>query len=280
MARDKVDIANGALGRIGETQFIESFDDNRPAAELAGIHYDNIVREALSMYPWGFALRERKLASIGTQSVTGTGDDLQVRFDIVNPFVDSDQITVTIDDVEQTAGTDYDIVAEQDGEPAHVLFGTAPSAGEVIEITVTLSRVGWGYLFSLPADFLTVVGLVYSDAPFESLSVGARIPYDVVSNDAADGLLFCCNEDCDEGDGFTALRYIANVQHVPAWPAIFASAVMYRLAAEYAAAIRKEPKLATEMMQLYYATLDQAAAIDQNNQLQAEPDSPSIAARG
>ncbi|GAB7024701.1 phage connector family protein [Salidesulfovibrio brasiliensis] len=52
---DKPTICNRALAAIGVTDRISSIDEGTPEADLCKLHYDEVLREVLRVYPWNFA---------------------------------------------------------------------------------------------------------------------------------------------------------------------------------------------------------------------------------
>ena len=58
----KIDIANMALRRIGETG-IESFDEQSDNAKVLGDFYDNDRKAVLREYPWSFAVKTQELTA-------------------------------------------------------------------------------------------------------------------------------------------------------------------------------------------------------------------------
>lgn len=59
-----VDIINLALGNLSTGTKVQSLQDASPELEQAQLHYEVALEATLSDHPWGFAMRERRLAQI------------------------------------------------------------------------------------------------------------------------------------------------------------------------------------------------------------------------
>lgn len=282
----KVDVWNRALDRIGVTDVLESEDEDRVEAAVCRRHYDDILREVLAASVWRWALRQMPLTEIGEQTYTYDGaatDGVETDFSIPFDFLSSDQVEVVLigsDDSETVleAGDDYtfpDVV-----EPArqHITLTVAPAANEELRITVTTTRVGWEHLYSLPADCVTPVAILYLDQRLSLLPEDSRVEFTVEPADSGTSAILCCDLESDDID---ALQYVAYLDHVPLWPPKFLDAVAWRLSVELAFALPKDEAKAERNMQRYLKALDAASALAFNAGHDGpEPATPSRAARG
>lgn len=279
----KVDVWNRALGRIGESLRLEDENDDRPAAETCARHYDDILREVFEARPWPWAMRQTVLTDISEQIDSHAGTGAQLEFGISAPFLSTSQVTVEVIDsggtaTEQEAGTDYS-VTQADPEQAieaSLAMVVAPAVGETLRITVTTERVGWTNLYALPADCVTPVAILSQGVRLDLLQEKSKEEHDKLINDGGTGYMLACNVDEVE-----AFEYVTLITSVGTWPAMFLDAVVWRLAAELALEIKKEPQLAAQMMQAYMASQATAFAMSSNaRQNTQKPTSPIVAARG
>jgi hypothetical protein len=280
----KVDIWNRALDRVGETQGVESEDEDSPAAGVCRNHYDDIIRELLETRDWPWALRQMPLTQISDQVVTHAGDDSRTVFDI--PYAFRDPATLEVIEIQTDASevtlvavTDYTLTLAQEGSNAYITTATAPATGESIQMTVTVARVGWEYVYALPADFVKAIGLLYTDTRFTKVSHDARLEFQIMPNENSDAMILCCDVDNADFDG---LEYVAMIDYIPLLPRHFVDAVAWRLACELAYAIRKDPKMGEHCRQRAARALDESSAYSQNDAHDSarEPITPSEAARG
>ncbi len=278
-----VGVWNRALHRIGESELLETEDDDRPSADSCRLYYDDCVREVLEARPWPWAMRQRPLTEISEQVTSYDGDAVQDTFNIPHAFLDSSQVALVLvssggTETELEAGDDYTLTPADpaEGQEAEVVLDTAPAVGETLRITVSTSRVGWDYLYSLPADCITPVALLTAGTRLDLLQERQKEEWDKLINDAGDGYVLACN--VAEVDAF---EYVTSVTNVAAWDATFLNAVVFRLAADLALDVKKDPQLAGQLMAAYGGTLDQAFAQAKNaRQHTTKPTSPSVAARG
>lgn len=280
----KILVWNRALDRVGESDGIESETENRPAANVCGRHWDDILREVFEARIWKWAKRLRALTQIDSQTRDAAGDGAQRNFDIPFGYLSTLQLTVQKVAVgggltTLVAGTDYTITSgAADGVTDYItLTGAAPTVGQSIRITVTTARVGWEHVYALPADCVTPIGLVFEETRYELLPVDGRVEFALMPNDKGDGQILCCNL---EADDFDALEYVALIDTVPMWPRKFVDAVAWRLAVELALALRKDPKMADYCNTQFIRALDEADAQTDDIGDSQEPVTPSMAARG
>jgi hypothetical protein len=277
VAANKVDLWNMALARIGETALVASETEDRPAALLCDLYYDDVLREVFEARVWPWALRQRILADITTQTQTYTGDGVRVQYEFSFGFVDTTQIVVKVAGVTKTPVTDYTITESIDGDQAYITFIVAPGA-LAIEIIVTTSNVGWDYAYIVPEDCVTPIGLVSNDTPRSHLPVGARPLFQVMINDSSDGLILYTDMEASEFQ----LEYVAMITYVPAFTSGFKSAVAWRLAEELAYSIMKSPEVALNCRAQYSRALDEVASYAMNVNETGEDmvATPSLVARG
>jgi hypothetical protein len=283
----KVGLWNRALGRIGVTDLLEDEDDDRPEAEVCRLVHDDLVRQALEAYVWPWAMRQTTLSSIDEQTTTyddsttpavdGTNDE----FTIPYAYVDSQQLTVELLDADGNAtelenGTDYTVTEAADGVQAFATLTDPPAVGESVRVTVTTERTGWEHVFALPDDCVTPVALLYEDTRHVLVPAECRIEHAIMANDAGDGWILCANFDSDEVDGF---EYVAFIESPTAWTRHFVDAVVWRIAAELANAIKKDAEVANYCLRMYEAALDAAAAQAQNMEQSVQALTPSLVAR-
>ena len=288
MVTTKIDIWNKALTKIGETDLIESEDDDettRPAVKVAQLHYPDIIKEVLAECEWPFATRQRPLGEISEQSTTTAYADAgsYTIFEVLFAYLDSSQLTVTRiasggAETELTAGTDYTIDdAEVDGENNTVTLTSAITTGQSLRITVTTSRVGWEYLYSLPSDCVTPMAILAGDARRSLLPFAGMIDHEVVLGDDGESYVLCCDLPEDDVD---ALEYITDDVAVSIMPAHFVECVALRLAMEFASAIAKDEVRRDRLERSYYLALSAAKAVAQNVGHQGTPPvTPSVSVR-
>lgn len=143
------------------------------------------------------------------------------------------------------------------------------------------SRVGWAYVYALPTDCLEPRVLLGDGVRWGLTTPESRIPFDVMSNDAGDGQVLCC--DIGPGD-FEALEYTRDIEAVPAFSAHFESALEWRLAAELALAIKKSRADYDRIMHPVAGDYVKALALASTSafrgrQEDVEPETASIRAR-
>ncbi len=73
MATSAVDICNGALCKIGVTDYISALDDPGKEAATANLLYAKQRDTLLSTFPWSFAARRVELALVGAEEGTRDG---------------------------------------------------------------------------------------------------------------------------------------------------------------------------------------------------------------
>lgn len=272
LSATKVNLWNRALDKIGHTNSIESESDDTVERAVCERHYEDLLREMMEVAHWPWALRQQSVTSIASQILSYAGDDVTVKF-TVPPFFQTTKLAITLDDVEQTGGTDYTITAASAGSAPYITMTSAPATGETLKATVTVSRVGWDYAYALPNDFVTLVGLLYSDTRFTELRVARRAQFQIVPNDQNDGFILVCDFPATNFDG---IEYIAMPTNLRMIPRVFINALVAKLAIPLAYALQKEPRLASKLEADYQRNLELALAQTQNmnNDGEAEPNRP------
>ena len=150
-----------------------------------------------------------------------------------------------------------------------------------------VTRTGWDYIYTLPTDCAYPLALLDEDQRIGLMNADERVPFEIMSDDAGVWRILCCDVASDE---FEVLEYVATPTStasndttgggINGWPRTFADAVIWRLAAELALAIKKDRQMYIGCMQSYMLSLSNARA-DQFNSKHPdpEPDPPSVAAR-
>lgn len=148
------------------------------------------------------------------------------------------------------------------------------------------TRFGWSYVYALPADCLEPRCLVSGDTRYSLLSVDQRTPFDVMSNDAGDGRILCC--DLAPAD-FDVLEYTRDLEAVTTFDPHFENALAWRMAGELALSLKRDRALYREIMEFpragfpgghYWQAISVAGAQAQRGrQADPDPETPSIAAR-
>ena len=83
MATSKVEIANGALQRLGARR-IESLTQDSPNARSMNAAFDRVVRSEIRRYGWNFAIKRASVAADGTDETILTEYN---RYSLPNDFI-------------------------------------------------------------------------------------------------------------------------------------------------------------------------------------------------
>lgn len=151
----------------------------------------------------------------------------------------------------------------------------------VLAEDATIDRPDWTYAYALPSDCL---------APREiwsGLRLSAaedRIPFETQSNAAKTAqLLFCDVEPVTTGDTVDQapqLKYTARITDTGAFPALFADALAWALAAELAMPLSASERMANRAAQMAALSLQDAMAWDsRGQQLDPKPTNEFVSAR-
>lgn len=117
-----------------------------------------------------------------------------------------------------------------------------------------VTRSGWGYVYSLPADFVAARYL-YNAANVGPLETAAkRTRYSLEDHGTRRVLL------TDEAGA--ELVYTADIETLAAWPVTVRDALAWHLAAELALSLAVKPQLAAMLLQQYERVVARAAAIE------------------
>lgn len=142
-----------------------------------------------------------------------------------------------------------------------------------------VTRVGWDYLYTYPADCARPLALLPEDTKREQLPRESRIPYAVMADDAEEGKIIATDADSAVGD-FDVLEYVAILETPTIYPPGFVQVVAWMLASKLAFSIRKDPQLASSMMQLLPDVLSGARQEEfAAGGFQRQPLPPSVQAR-
>ena len=82
MSTSKVQIANGALQRLGERR-IESLTQDEPSARSMNAAFDRVVKSEIRRYGWNFAIKRASIAADGDDPTWGDWN----RYSLPNDFI-------------------------------------------------------------------------------------------------------------------------------------------------------------------------------------------------
>ncbi|MBS2025213.1 MAG: hypothetical protein JST92_22665 [Deltaproteobacteria bacterium] len=277
MALNDFDIANRALGRIGNREFITSLDttvDGSENAELCSKYYAPARDRILSRAPWRFASRMAAL----------------LEWDAGVTYPDWASGTTYVKNAQVTGPDGNVYYSRQGGNVGHTPSGDmddvwwAPGAGAQI-------IPGWQYTYGLPDDYLQAQ-YVFSGARPGAMAVptiDAALLFGVTSvgmlpaiNGAPPQVPFVVQA----GYLFTDLPnakliYTYAAEDVTTFPALVVDAIATELAVDLALADATKAKLAVGLRSEAQAALDRAAAAEANSeQPDFRPDSSFVAVRG
>lgn len=145
-----------------------------------------------------------------------------------------------------------------------------------------VSRTGWDYIYTLPSDCIRPIALLAEDVRVSLLGLGGAPTFEIRLNDAGNGRLLCCDLDVSVED-FEVLEYIPMLTSaaITTMPRAFIDALAWRLAAELAMALKKDPTLAAKCLGAYEGSIDRAMCDVLNaREEDPRPTTPSIAKRG
>lgn len=277
----KLGIWNLALSHIGENAGVQAVSDRTAAAKACGLHYDDVLTECIEYAEWPWAILQRPLAEITTET---EGHDYNVavsltQFSILAAFLDGSQVVITHTDnagaeTIYVAGTDYTIA----GDHETFTLTSALTSGENVTAVITHSRSGWDYLFALPADCVTPIAILHTDTRDNLIAHNSKNEFAVMLSDSKESYYVCTNTAAAD---FVVFEYVSDMTHVRAMSRKFVKAVAWRLAVELALAIKKDKSLSEYCRQRYEMAIDEASAYEMNKgQDSVEPTTPSITARG
>lgn len=253
----KLQIWNRAARAAGETRRIESEADTTPVATALADVFDDFVREALSAKEWPWATAQSALTEVGEQSVSYTGDAAQTAFSVPYDIgADASLLAVTVNGAVLELGTGYSYTPPDGGFAAIVTFAVAPAVSAAIVLTVTTTRVGWDFVFTLPDDCLRPLALLHEGERRVMLRPEARAPFAIVPNNGRTASLLCADD-----NEFEVLEYTALIMETSLYPPHFVEALVRRLAAHLLDAIKKAPAEAKAMLERYEEALADAMVV-------------------
>lgn len=140
-----------------------------------------------------------------------------------------------------------------------------------------VTRVGWEYVYALPADFLQAQAILGEETRLSLVPSESRPPYEIMADDAAEGKVLCCDVEQTE---IYALEYTARVTNPVSYSGAFVSAVAWLMAAELALALPKDASKAQAALQMYRYEIENAFANAlRGNREDPEQDASGIRAR-
>lgn len=272
----KIDILNRAAFAAGETQEIQSEEDDGPTVALLVRLFPSKLRELLEKRPWRFARLQTQLVEVTSRVKTYLGDGGTT--DYLVPYDNSDpsHLSITVDGAAVEFGSGWTYTPPANGYDAKVTFVVAPAAAAAIAITVTTKRNGWEHVYELPDNFVSPVALLYDgERPQSLIDPRERIPFDIVQNNSGTGFLLCTDE-----DDFDAFEYVGVPTQMTILSESFVEALVCLLAAQVLKAIPKDMRRAREMMNDFRVAYNDAVAVDNANAGQLEhQESAALASR-
>lgn len=278
---DRLQIWNMALSRAGHTDRVASeleTPGESVVAEQCRLHYPHALKRILEAHRWQWATKQMRLAEISAQAKTtpGAGQSL---FTVAYAFVNPTQVLV-----ERISGgaatkleavTDYTLSMWTPNANGEVTTVVPVGIGDSLRITVTTTRVGWQYLYNLPADCVTPIALLGEGMRHALTPTEARIEFALMASDSGTGKLLCCNLPASE---FECLEYIAFLDFPPMYPTLFIDALAFLLASELARP-SAGPAKANDCYQHYELALRKAIVATRNVGYSRAPTSPTLIAR-
>jgi hypothetical protein len=259
----KVGIWNRALERIGETGTVGSEDEDRLAASVCRIHFDDVLEKVLESFQWPFATKQVALSPFYSVYASDT------------TYSDGDKV--------QYGSLAYESLTDSN-------LGNSELSTDTTN-WVLLGPIcnGWGYAYALPANCITPLFLVGEEERIGQMGSGTKYAFDLLSY-GQDTILVT---DLSPDDTFY-LQYVCrpmtNVDlsnpdasvydNFTVYPRQVLDVVIWYLAAELARSLKKDPQTGISCEQMADRCMLQAIASANNaRQPDVEPDSPSIAAR-
>jgi hypothetical protein len=259
----KVGIWNRALERIGETGTVASEDEDRLAASVCKIHFDDVLEKVLESFQWPFATKQIGLTAF--YSV----------YDSETTYSDGDKV--------QYNGLAYESLT--DSNVGNSELSTDTTNWQSLGVLCN----GWGYAYELPSDCITPLDLVAEGERFGQLSRDTKYPFEIRSYGQYTVLLTDLEPDdtwyleyvCRPMTEVNADNPDASVyDNFALYPRQVLDVVIWYMAAELARSLKKDPQTGISCEQMADRCMLQAiTAANNNRQPDIEPDSPSIAAR-
>jgi hypothetical protein len=131
-----------------------------------------------------------------------------------------------------------------------------------------VTRVGWEYVYALPADFIAALAILSDDTRISLIPSESRTPYEIMADDAAEGKVLCCDVAQDDID---ALEYTARVTNPATYSGAFSSALAWLMASELALALPKDGNKARACLEMYRYEIGCAFAAALRSQREDQP---------
>lgn len=290
----EVDICNRALSIIGENASVSAITppDGSPHAALCALWLPHAREVVLEEFNWNCASQRVALAHpvLSVTNVNTTNNRLTLS--AAHGLVDNNVVRVaatTTMPAPLEALTDYyvryvsstvvELAEEEDGDAIDI----SGAGSGTITLEKRSTRPGWAYAYAAPSDMQKPLAVVDAAAPDHDQSMDSYMPplstyvpaplpvlstypvpitdsgqpFKVALNGAGETCIYTNVEDAH-------LLYQAYVTDTDQWPAGMAEAVMWRLAAFLAGAIKRSEATANWCMQMFDRALGKAAARDGN----------------
>lgn len=293
-----VDICNMALSLIGEAPTVESISSpaGSPHAALCALWFPKAREQALSAHDWTFASARAELAHVRVSIASVSAASNTITTATSHGLADDSVVWVTAvggatlpDPLE--SGTDYYVIdmgttsiklAEEAGGDA-IDITTAGSGTLVIE--KRSDRSDWDYAYAAPTDMLRPLRVMPHDTSDEDFpnspsiyrpssgqvptirggyispplwiheNADPLVQFKLARNPAGEQVIYTDQEDAD-------LAYIAFDTEPTGWPPLFEQAVVWKLAAYLAGAIKRDVKDVDRCEMNFQRELARAAAQD------------------
>lgn len=291
----EVDICNMALSVIGEAPTVTDISpaDGSPHAALCALWYPKAREAVLSMRNWSFASQRVALAHVVVSVSSVNTSTNRITTATEHGLIDNDVVRFTAATTMPTgltADTDYyviyvsttaiELAEEADGDAIDI---TGAGVG-AMTVEKRSMRAGWTYAYAAPTDMQTPLGVVHEDDADhdQSLTSFVPTPNDYYRSDTHPGPVLSTHSLYNQRNPFKValdrygtkviytnvedahLCYQAYVTDVDQWPAGFEEAVMWRLAAFLAGAIKRSEQTANWCMQMLERAVGVASTNDAN----------------
>lgn len=296
-----VQICNRALMAIGEAPNITSIStpDGSAHAQLAAVVYQDAVEEVTESRHWTFADKRVALEKVTLASATASASTDYITTVVAHGLEDDNPVTFALttgtalpapleeDTVYYvvSAGTlNFKVAEEAGGDPINL---TTAGTGAWV-VYKESDRDGADFMYALPTDCLTEryvlpagapddwpgmdgallgtpyagIGVVASSANGLNYTYGTpnfgtvrAIPAKRALNSADEQVIYTNLDDAE-------LLYTRYVDDPTQWPPLFKTAVVWRIAADFAGAIKRDSKLADWCLQRSQMAISEAARVD------------------
>lgn len=291
----EVDICNMALSIIGEAPTVTAIDpaDGSPHAATCALWYPKAREAVLALRNWSFASQRVALAHVVVSVSSVSTATNRITTATAHGLADNDVVRYTATTTMPTgltADTDYYVIYVS----TTIIELATAADGDAIDLTgagvgtMTIEkrsmRAGWTYAYAAPTDMQTPLGVVHEDDADHDQSLASfvptpnanyvsatfpgpvltttslyhqRNPFKVALDRAGTKVIYTNVEDAH-------LCYQAYVTDVDQWPAGFEEAVMWRLAAFLAGAIKRAEQTSNWCLGMLERAVGVAAANDAN----------------